>query len=190
MTLVGKIFTFLILLMSVAFLMLAVTVFATHRNWRDAVMGGADQPGLKKQVEEIADVNRRLREELERASDRLAIEQASRAYALAALQTRLEQAEQALSAREREYAELQAAHGTMVTALETNEENLKKITDEITQLRVDLRAAEQARDEKFSQVVQLTDKLHELDGLRVGSDGAAAGTVDPGESHERSAGSP
>ena len=98
MTLVGKIFTFLILLMSVAFLMLAVTVFATHRNWRDAVMGGADQPGLKKQVEEIADVNRRLREELECASDRLAIEQASRAYALAALQTRLEQAEQALSA--------------------------------------------------------------------------------------------
>lgn len=110
MTLVGKIFTFLILLMSVAFLMLAVTVFATHRNWRDAVMGGPAGPGLKKQVEEVSDVNRRLREELERASDRLAIEQASRAYALAALQTRLEQAEEALSAREREFAELQAAH--------------------------------------------------------------------------------
>ena len=35
MTLVGKIFTVLILIMSVAFMMLAVTIFATHRNWRD-----------------------------------------------------------------------------------------------------------------------------------------------------------
>jgi len=167
MTLVGKMFTFLILVMSVAFLMLAVTVFATHRNWREVVMGGAAGPGLKAQVEEITDVNRRLHEELERSADRLAIEQASRAYALAALQTRLEQAEQALRQREREYAELQAAHGTMVTALESNEEILKKVTEEITQLRVDLREAEQARDEKFGQVVQLTDKLNELEGLRL-----------------------
>ena len=35
MTLVGKIFTVLILIMSIAFMMIAVTVFATHRSWRD-----------------------------------------------------------------------------------------------------------------------------------------------------------
>lgn len=169
MTLVGKIFTFLILFMSVAFLMLAATIFATHRNWRDIVLrtrdGGAE-PGLKLQVEELSDANRRLHEELERASDRLALEQVSRAYALAGLQTKLEQSQQSLQAREKEFAELQAAHGSAVTTLETSQEGLKKITDENGQLRTELRNAEQARDDKFNRVVELTDKLNELDGVR------------------------
>jgi chromosome segregation ATPase len=166
MTLVGKIFTFLILVMSVAFLMLAATVFATHVNWRDKVMGSGDAKGLKAQVEEVSDTNRRLREEIERANDRLALEQASRAYALAGLQTKLQQAVSELQVKEKQFAELQAANGTAVTTLETNSESLKKISDENTQLRTDLRNAEQARDEKFNQVVQLTDKLNELEGVR------------------------
>ena len=169
MTLVGKIFTLLILLMSVAFLMLAVTVFATHTNWRDVVMRpreGDKEPGLKVQIEELSATNQTLREELERAADRLAIEQAARRYALAALQTKLESAKTELQRRESQYAELQAAHGTLLTTLETNEENLKKVTDEIAQLRTDMRAAQQARDEKFNEVVQLTDRLNELEGMR------------------------
>ena len=169
MTLVGKIFTLLILLMSVAFLMLAVTIFATHTNWRDVVMRpreGDKEPGLKVQIEELSATNQTLREELERAADRLAIEQAARRYALAALQTKLESAKTELQRRESQYAELQAAHGTLLTTLETNEENLKKVTEEIAQLRTDMRAAQQARDEKFNEVVQLTDKLNELEGMR------------------------
>jgi len=169
MTLVGKIFTVLILLMSVAFLMLSVTVFATHTNWRDVVMRpreGDKEPGLKVQIEELSATNRTLREELERAADRLAIEQAARRYALAALQTKLESAKTELQKRESQFAELQAAHGTLLTTLETNQENLKKVTDEIAQLRIDMRSAQQARDEKFNEVVQLTDKLNELEGLR------------------------
>lgn len=166
MTLVGKIFTFLILVMSVAFLMLAATVFATHVNWRDKVMGSGDAKGLKAQVEEVSDTNRRLREEIERANDRLALEQASRAYALAGLQTKLQQAVTELQVKEKQFAELQAANGTAVTTLETNSESLKKISDENALLRTDLRTAEQARDEKFNQVVQLTDKLNEMEGVR------------------------
>jgi hypothetical protein len=168
MTLVGKIFTVLILIMSVAFLMLAVTVFATHRNWRNEVMrprDDAEGPGLKAQIEDVSATNKRLREELERASNSLALEQAARRYALSALQTKLEQVEQRLQQREKEFADLQAAHGTMVTTLETNEENLKKITDENAELRALVRTAEQARDDKFNDVVVKTDQLNEFEGL-------------------------
>ncbi|MFV1968221.1 MAG: hypothetical protein ACC628_22590 [Pirellulaceae bacterium] len=171
MTLVGKIFTLLILIMSVAFMMLAMTIFSTHRNWRDVVLAdrnatAPDKSGLKVQIEDLAATNRQLRDELQRASDVLAMEQAARRYALATLQTKLEQAEQRLQQREKEFAELQAAHGTMVTTLETNEENLKAIADEIAKLRVSKRDAEQARDDKFGRVVELTDKINELEGAK------------------------
>jgi hypothetical protein len=169
MTLVGKIFTLLILIMSVAFLMLAITVFATHRNWREIVTRPQDDPagpGLKFQIEELSAINKQLRQELEQASDRLAIEVAARRFALAALQTKLESAEQQLQAREKAFADLQAAHGTAVTTLETNQENLAAITEENAQLRVLLNEAQQARDQKFDEVVRLTDRMNELQGMR------------------------
>jgi len=171
MTLVGKIFTVLILILSVAFLMLAVCIFATHRNWRDVVLAernatDSNKSGLKVQVEDLSDINRQLRDELQRASDRLAIEQAARRYALAALQTKLEQSEQRLQAREKEFADLQAINGQMVTTLETNEENLKAITDEIATLRTAVREAQQARDDKFDQVVLQQDRINELEGIQ------------------------
>ena len=77
MTLVGKIFTVLILIMSVAFMMLAVTVFATHRNWREVVLRPRDDPkgpGLKIQCEDLTKMKRELEDELARAGDRLALE--------------------------------------------------------------------------------------------------------------------
>jgi hypothetical protein len=171
MTLVGKIFTVLILIMSVAFMMLAVTIFSTHRNWRDLVLADRNptdpsKSGLKVHIEDLADTNRQLRDELQRASDVLAMEQAARRYALAALQTKLEQADKRLQDREREFADLQASLGTMITTLETNEENLKAITDEIASLRTSKRDAEQARDDKFSEVVVLTDQINALEGTK------------------------
>ena len=75
MTLVGKIFTVLILVMSIAFMMLAVTVFATHRNWRVMVVGPG---GLKTQIEQVDATNKRLRAELERMRGQMALEQAAR----------------------------------------------------------------------------------------------------------------
>jgi hypothetical protein len=164
MTLVGKIFTVLILVMSVAFLMLAVTIFATHRNWRNVVMGTEGQPGLQSRANELSQVNEALRQEIERSSNRLAIEQAARRYALASLQTKLEQAQQQVRQQEDQLAELQANHGTMVTTLETNEENLRAITEELVNLRTVLRDAQQARDDKFDEVVVLTDQLNEITG--------------------------
>jgi len=169
MTLLGKIFTVLILIMSVAFMMLASMIFATHRNWRYEVLRPRDDPkgpGLKVQVQDLKKLNDQLGEELKRAGDDLGREQAARLYALAGLQTKLEQSELRLVQREKEFADLQAAHGTMATTLESNQARLDAMDKETNQLRASLRDSQQARNEKFDQVVQLMDKVAELEGVK------------------------
>ena len=161
MTLVGKIFTVLVLVMSIAFMMLAVFVFATHRNWRDMVI---EPEGLKAQIEALAKTNTELRIEISRGKDHIAREQAARRFALAAGQAKLEQLDAALQQREKEYADLQAAHGTIVETLERNQTMLQSLTTQNEVLRTDIRAAQLERDQFFNQVVTLTDDVNRMEG--------------------------
>src|SRR5882762_6360981 len=105
MTLVGKIFTVLILLMSVVFMSFAVMVFATHQNWKDQVKNPDPNVGyevkLKNKTSELA--NAKL--EHDRTRQQLALEQASRRQALAALQTRLTQAEDQVTQQTKELSD-------------------------------------------------------------------------------------
>jgi predicted nuclease with TOPRIM domain len=161
MTLVGKIFTMLILIMSVVFLGFSIVIFATHRNWRDMVIA---EGGLKSQIEELSQTNIRLRNEINRSKDRLAIEQAARRFALAALQSRLDDLEQQLRRREQEYANLQAENGVLLETVSTKNATLKALTDEVGGLRDEIRNAQQDRDTYFAEVIDLTDKLNSIAG--------------------------
>ncbi|MAD79303.1 MAG: hypothetical protein QF918_12020 [Pirellulaceae bacterium] len=161
MTLVGKIFTVLVLIMSISFMMLAVTVFATHRNWQAMV---TDPGGLKSQIEALSKTNGELRDEIVRAKDQIALEQAARRFALAAGQARLEQLDAALERRNQEYTDLQAAHGTIVETLDRNQNILESLTKENEGLRTEIRTAQQARDDYFNQVVMLTDSVNRMEG--------------------------
>ncbi|MDP7305270.1 MAG: hypothetical protein QGG09_19325, partial [Pirellulaceae bacterium] len=161
MTLVGKIFTVLVLIMSISFMMLAVTVFATHRNWQAMV---TDPGGLKSQIEALSKTNGELRDEIVRAKDQIALEQAARRFALAAGQARLEQLDEALELRTQEYTDLLAAHGTIVETLDRNQNILESLTKENEGLRTEIRTAQQARDDYFNQVVMLTDSVNRMEG--------------------------
>ncbi len=161
MTLVGKIFTVLVLLMSISFMMLAVTVFATHRNWRAMV---TDPGGLKEQIEALTKTNVELRDEIVRAKDQIALEQAARRFALAAGQARQEQLAATLQRRQLEFTDLQAAHGTIVETLDRNQNILESLTKENEGLRTEIRTAQQARDDYFNTVVTLTDSVNRLEG--------------------------
>ena len=163
MTLVGKIFTVLILVMSIAFMMLAVTVFATHRNWRDLVVAPG---GLKSQIEDVDSANLRLRDENARIQGQLALEQASRRFALGALQSRLDEAEQERDTQVSEFAQLFAAHQIIVETLNTNGVNLTEMTEEVALVRDQIRQAEEDRNRKFGDVVRLHDQLSSLEGKR------------------------
>jgi hypothetical protein len=160
MTLVGKIFTMLILIMSIVFMAFSMMVFATHKNWKD-------QAG--KLSATLATTNTALKdakETLEREKMELAREQAARKAALAALQVRATRSEEALAAKTGELSNLAGAHSQATAAAQEAQRRLAALEDETKRLRDDLRFAQQKTDQMFLTVVDLTDKLNQAESLR------------------------
>ena len=90
MTLVGKIFTVLIFVMSIVFMAFSIMVFATHTNWRERA------EKLKGQVTQQEQLVVQAKADHDKTKRDLAQEQASRRQALAALQTKLKASPMAL----------------------------------------------------------------------------------------------
>ncbi len=126
MTLLGKSFSALILILSTVFMVLALAVNASHRNWRDVVLTGINgQPGLKDQIETITRTNDQLRDSEQRTRAALDREQAARRTALAALQTQLDQLKTDLQSSEAAVQQLRAANQVLIA-------NDLSVTEELT----------------------------------------------------------
>lgn len=109
MTLLGKILTVLIFIMSIVFMSLSLMVFATHKNWKNIVSNTTpgQTAGLVQQLEKKTSEVENLNNQLGRLKDQYASEQVARTYALSALSTKLTQLEQQLQQRETELTNLQ-----------------------------------------------------------------------------------
>lgn len=172
MTLLGKIFTMLIFIMALVWMSFAVAVYMTQKNWKDYATrprseASADKPvGLKFQLEDLETANERLREEKRALEDELHQERAARGHALAALEE-ARQAELALrKAAEATHTELLVAHREAAAAMSATQTRLDALKDEIAQARLDIKTAEQDRDEKLERVSALTDQLHQAEDTR------------------------
>lgn len=162
MTLVGKIFTVLIFIMSLVFMSFAVMVFATHQNWRDLVKStDSSKPGLERRLELKTAELTSAKGEHERTKQQLALEQASRRQALAALQTRITTAEATVAQQEKELNDKIAALNQESQANKTAQERLTKLEEEVAILRKETQLAQLDRDTQFSKVVELTDRLNQ-----------------------------
>ncbi|SMP77920.1 hypothetical protein SAMN06265222_12418 [Neorhodopirellula lusitana] len=162
MNLLGKSFSVLILLLSVVFMVLALAVNASHRNWRDVVL--ADD-GLKAQIETIARTNSELRDSRARTQASLDREQAARRTALAALQTQLDQLESQLRESESTVQQLQAKNTELAQLDRSRAEELEKLTAETSRLRESVRKEQQDRDTLFAETLTLTDQMNSLRGV-------------------------
>ncbi|EMI45479.1 hypothetical protein [Rhodopirellula sp. SWK7] len=162
MNLLGKSFSVLILLLSVVFMVLALAVNASHRNWRDMVL--ADD-GLKAQIESYERTNDQLREARARTQAELDREKAARRTALAALQTQLDQLESQLRESEATVQQLQAKNTELAQLDRSRAEELEKLTAETTLLRSQIRKEQQDRDTLFAETLKLTDDMNALRGI-------------------------
>lgn len=162
MNLLGKSFSVLILLLSVIFMVLALAVNASHRNWRDVVL--ADD-GLKNQIETIARTNNELRDSRARTQASLDREQAARRTALAALQTQLDQLQSRLRESESTAKQLQATNTELAQTNRSSAEELEKLTTEAARLRAAIREEQQDRDSLFAETLELTDQMNGLRGV-------------------------
>jgi len=168
MTLLGKVFTVLIFVMSILFMGFSVVVFATHRNWKSLVDNSdtAKGPlGLKQQLQAQVETNKSLRTELDTLKNQLAVEMAARRSALGATETKLAEAQQRLTAKEAELAGLQSAQTEATAALNAAETRNKELVVETQKLRDEIRVAQGERDKYFQRTVELTDKKHEAEGV-------------------------
>ena len=163
MTLLGKIFTGLIFVMSVLFLGLAISVYATHVNWRKlADNTDPAAPGLKQQRDKQLEVNRQLKERQADLTASIALEQAARRFALAALETKLKARSDELERVQQELAKQTATAGTSAGALVTAQSELTAITTEVQALRDEVQAAQKDADGKFASMVTMTDEVNQM----------------------------
>ena len=167
MTLLGKSFSVVILILSAIFMVLALAVNASHRNWRDVVLTGINgQPGLKSQIESITRENTQLRDSKDRIQADLNREQAARRTALAALQTQLDQLKDVLQSSEQKVQD-QSSRITVLTQTDLSRAvELERLTKENVTLRRQIRTEQQDRDTLFTETLTLTDQMNTLRGFK------------------------
>ncbi|MGB7329222.1 MAG: hypothetical protein WBD31_30350 [Rubripirellula sp.] len=167
MTLLGKSFTALILILSAVFMVLALAVNASHRNWRDVVLTGVNgQPGLKAKIEAISRENEQLNIQRENSQASLDREQAARRTALAALQTQLDQLKSDLQQSESSVQALTAQVQELTQTDLSRAQELERLTAENSTLRQKVRDEQQNRDALFTQTLELTDQMNKLRGFK------------------------
>jgi len=162
MTLLGKILTVLILIMSVWFLGFAMMVYATHTNWRQ------EAESTKQTLQNQQEVNRQLKEMQADLTSQIALEQAARRHALASLETKLATRTKELERVQQELAKATATEGTTAGALVAAQNELTNVTTEVKQLRDEIRVAQDDADSKFQDIVKLTDQLNQLRRIKAG----------------------
>lgn len=163
MTLLGKFLAMLIFILSAAFMVLALAVNASHRNWRDVVL--APNTGLKARVEVASRTNEQLRADAQRTRAALDREQAARRTALAALQTQLDQIDQVLRASEASVQQLEAKNTELSQLDRSRAEELQRLTEETRKLREQIRTEQEDRDMLFAETLQMTDQMNRLRGI-------------------------
>ena len=168
MTLLGKFFTVTIALLATVFMVLALAVNASHRNWRNVVLNGTGgEPGLKSQIESMTRVNEQLRDEKDRVQASLDREQAARRTALASLATQLDQLRGELQQSETQVQQLTAQVTELVQVDKNRVDQLQQLTAEATRLREQVLEEQQVRDELLAQLIDQTNTMNELRGLKL-----------------------
>jgi hypothetical protein len=164
MTNVGKIFTVVVFIMSIFFMLMGVLVLATHKNWKDEVMGVAgdpSKPGMKKQVSDLQTVNTALRTENETLKGAIAQEQAARRLVIPALKAKLDSAEASVRNLNEQLAKLTANEGLLAESLKTQQQNLDKFTNETIALREGIKKAQEDRDAAFDNYVKTLELFNQ-----------------------------
>ncbi len=161
MTLLGKSFSVIIMLLSLVFMVLSLAVNASHRNWRDVVLG---DNGYVARIEKFTRENEQLTDAKARIQADLDREQASRRTALAAMQTQQDQLEGELEAALAKNQQLEAKNTELSQLDRARAEELQKLTEETKVLRKGLRDEQAKRDQLFAETLDLTNKMNVLRG--------------------------
>ena len=162
MRLIGQMLTLLIFVMSIVFMAFAVMVFATHKTWKEEI---TSPNGYQAQVQRLRTENDNLKKEIGEKNGQYAAEQAARAFALGALQSKLSQVEQQNQQQNALLAQLQSESTAKTAMLATTAQNESKLQAEVELQRELITKTREEADTLFLSVVKLTDDINQAKGL-------------------------
>lgn len=159
MTLLGKVFTGLIFLLSVIFFSLAVVVNASHINQKTlAAKYQAEAQTAQRKNTELTSL-------LEQTKDELAVEQLARRSVLGALQTQLAQIKNVLQEKEKELQNAQASLTQFVSTEKQTLAELQARTEDNELLRKQMVDSREDRNQLFQRLVTTKDQFNRLQGI-------------------------
>jgi hypothetical protein len=165
MNLVGKIFVFLILAMSLLFMGMALVLYSTHRNWkqeitRTAAEAGPGTVGWKGRYEQLVEQNQKLMAQNESLQKATVAERTAKVEALSKLQTELSARTQELTAAQDELKKRAEALASATATLQTQEENVNVATSQVQKLTEDIKKQIALANDLFQKSMALADQLN------------------------------
>jgi multidrug efflux pump subunit AcrA (membrane-fusion protein) len=167
MNLLGKIFVVAILVMSVFFMGLSVVVYATHKNWVAAInrpqsdVKPGEPLGLKFQLQEAQAKAKDLEDTLAKLKSSVDSETAARRAQLAKLQSELTDVTKERDQLVINEAGLQQKSRVALEDAQQAQQMLDAKIAEIETLREQLAKAYSDRDQRFDDLVKLTDEYNQ-----------------------------
>lgn len=158
MTLLGKVFIYLIFVLSVIFFALSVAVNATHINQKKAA-AAAQTRATNAEAK-----NTQLSTQLEQLQGELAIEQIARRATLAALQTELTSLSAELRTKEADLVAKTAKETELIRDAAATNADLKARSEENKQLRMQIVATQQNLSDVLASYVATKDAEIRLQG--------------------------
>ena len=158
MNLAGKILTFLILFLSIAFLVLAVMVGATHQEWKKIATEN------KQKVADARNILKAFQGKSEEIKQRLESEQAARQLQVAQLNSQLSTAEKAVETKTSELQQELEISARNQEALNIAEKRMSELDGQITSLRSTNNTLSDDIANQRRKVVNLTNQVNSLEG--------------------------
>jgi hypothetical protein len=162
MTQLGKVFTGILMVLSVIFFLAAVMANATHVDYREAL--NDPTTGLKAVAAREQAKVAELTTLVEQQKEAVVIELSARRAALTSLQTQLEQINFEVQQKEQDLAARQVELTQLAATEQTTQQEVIERSAENERMLAQLTQARQARDAQFAKLVQAYDQYLRLQG--------------------------
>lgn len=156
MNIVGKIFTVLILVMSLTFMALALMLYAAHPDWREAVKAPG---GLDDQLKEATKEKTALTKEKEQLETRIAEEKDRAVKRVAALEQVKTDLVKEREAHNNELGDKEKALRDLVDTIDSFHNTVKSLHGETVSIRGEAKSAVEQRRKILEDVIAVTDDL-------------------------------
>jgi hypothetical protein len=168
MNLIGKILTFVILILSIIFMTMVLAIYATHKNWREAVETTPEQAtatrplGLKYALDDEKKKNEALKNDLQKLTDEKNKELDAKVQALTKLENENSLMKDQIKQLQQSIEKYDDSERKAVAAMQATQKESAIFRGEVEGLRSEAEKAQSDRDAHFREVVKLTDEMHQM----------------------------